>query len=424
MSVFKVLSKFKLTRCVSSIAVLALILTSAVVLSSCGDDDDDEQFKIGYMGDHAGWGDTEEIGNMAGLAVDHINEAGGVNGMSVILIRVNAPEATAAEDARGLIAEGVSAVVGPSRSDVVELVAEPVAGVEKVPFISPGSTRTSLRHAEDEDFMFRMALPDSVQGKVLGDLISGDDINEVSILYDKEDSYAVGLKDDFTNAYAGKVTESKTLDESGELMGGAALVVLGFPDLEGLTDKTKEVIATEKFQKYYFADTGKSVEFLDELKTHADEQGISPNPIEGSKGTGPIEVSAALREDFTMKYGKAPKGTFLAEGYDATVAIALAAQMAGSTDSIAIRDHLRFVTSGKGQTVMPGVKSIKQGLELAGQGRAVNYDGESGSVDWDSDGEVCSGKLTTWQYAGGEITTLDVIPEANPGGAGKAACIQ
>lgn len=421
MSILKIRSGTELLGRVSGIAVLALIFMSAVVLSSCGDSDEGEQLRIGYLGDYEGWSDTVEMQKVVELAIDHINMAGGVNGMDVKLIYADAPENVAVETANRLIEQGVSAFVGPSRSAIAEPVAEKVAGVKKVPFISPGSTATHIRDAEDMDFMFRMALPDLVQGKVLADLISENGINKISILYDEGDSYSAGLEKDFTDEYTGTVQESMTVDMADSLTGGTALLVIDFPN--SVRDALKKLITDKKFEKYYFTDSTKSEEFLNELKSHADSEGIAPDPIEGSKGTGPVEISDDLKEAFNAKYNRYPNAAFLAEAYDATVALALAAQMAGSFDSTAIRDNLRSVTSGEGEEIMPGVESLKKGLELAGQGDAINYNGASGSIDWDSDGEVCSAKFTTWQYTNGKISTLSEDSEVNPGGVNEPACM-
>ena len=421
MPILKIWSRHELFRRVSGIAVLALIFISAVVLSSCDDDDESEQLTIGYLGDYEGWSDTVEIQKMAELAIDHINTAGGVNGTDVKLMAADASKDEAVATAIRFIEEGASAFVGPSRSAIAEPVAEHVAGVKEVPFISPGSTATHIRDANDMDFMFRMALPDVVQGKVLANLISGDGIDKVSILYDDEDSYSDGLRKDFTEAYTGTVDQSETPDMAGSLSGGTALVVVDFPN--SAIDALKQMITDGKFEKYYFADAAKSESFLNELKNHAASQGIQPDPIEGSKGTGPVEVSDDLKEAFKAKYDEYPSAAFLAEAYDATVVLALAAQMAGSTDSIAIRDNLRSVTSGDGQKIVPGVESLREGLMLASRGDAINYDGASGSIDWDSDGEVCSAKFTTWQYVNGKIGTLSEESEANPDGTDKEACM-
>ncbi len=409
--------------------LLALFLASGLVFSSCTGDDSDApaQLTIGYLGDYANWDVTQEMRNVVELAVEQINEAGGVNGKPVILIAVDAgnqndEQADGAQgiiEANRLIEAGVSAFVGPSRSAITEPIATEVAGAKKVPFISPGSTRTSIRHAEDMDFMFRLALPDSAQGKVLADLIyTADKVSAVSILYQKGDSYSEGLEKDFTKNYTdlgGTVSESVGHEMASDLKSGEALVVIGFGSAIGTA--VGSLMTADTFSKYYFTDSTKVPNFLG---------GLDSDSVEGSKGTGPAELSKDIKDAFKAKFGREPLVvSFLSEAYDATVAIALAAQMAGSADGTAIRDNLRSVTSGEGEKISPGVESLMKGLMLAGDGSGVNYDGASGSIDWDRDGEICRGTIDVWTYSGGAITTVSSQPRENPDSASEdEACVQ
>ena len=414
--------------------LLSLLLASGLVFSSCGDDDSDapatdgEQLTIGYLGDYKNWDATIEMRNVVDLAIDQINEAGGVNGKPVILIDADAGNLNdqqkdgdqAVIEAERLIKAGVSAFVGPSRSANTEPVALKVAGAKKVPFISPGSTRTTIRNIEEDmGFMFRLALPDSAQGKVLADLIyTTDKISAVSILYEKDEPYAEGLEKDFTKNYTelgGTVAESKAHDMASGLKSGEALVVIGFP--KHIQAAVGNLMTAGTFNKYYFTDSTKESAFLEKLDSDS---------VEGSKGTGPADLSEDIKDAFKTKFGRGPLVLpFLSEAYDATVAIALAAQMAGSADGTAIRDNLRSVTSGEGEKITPGVKSLTKGLMLAGDGTSVNYDGASGSIDWDRDGEICRGTIDVWTYSGGAIITVGSQPRENPDSAlDDEACVQ
>ena len=421
----------RLFRHVLQAFTVIFIITAAVAFSSCDDDSKEGQLTIGYLGDYEGWAATLEIGRAVELAVDHINEAGGVNGHPVILKSAEITETKETKDdvevvnrdgvevANRLIEEGVSAFVGPSRSAQTGPVATSVAPEKMVPFISPGSTADYIRDAEDRDFMFRLALPDSVQGEVLADLVyTQDGVMSVSILYQKDDSYTEGLKGNFTTSYTnlgGSVVGSQSHDMAAALTGGEALVVIGFPNT--IDSSVKELIAraNNAFGKYYFTDSTKDEGFLGGLSTHADNNQINPNPIDGSKGTAPVDLSEDLKQAFKSKHGRDPGiQPFLAEAYDATVALALAAQMAGSAVGTEIRDNLRSVTSGGGEKIGPGIESLKMGLMLASQGDAVNYDGASGPVQWDKDGEVCAGSIGIWEYGMDGISAVSAESRDNP----------
>ena len=89
--------------------------------------------------------------------------------------------------------------------------------------------------------------------------------------------------------------------------------------------------------------------------------------------------------------------------YDAAVVIALAAAKAGEgADSEAIRDALRSVSNPPGEIVGPGVEGIMRALALIADGEDLNYEGASGAVDFDENGDV-AGTIEIWKVEGGEI---------------------
>ncbi|MCH7652192.1 MAG: class II fumarate hydratase [Chloroflexi bacterium] len=96
-------------------------------------------------------------------------------------------------------------------------------------------------------------------------------------------------------------------------------------------------------------------------------------------------------------------------GNDATIAIALAAQLAGSVDGEAIRDALVLVASPGGMVVIPGAESVAAGLEATANGDEVNYEGAATTLDWNAAGDVTTGFVGIWQYQDGTIVELEQI---------------
>ena len=95
----------------------------------------------------------------------------------------------------------------------------------------------------------------------------------------------------------------------------------------------------------------------------------------------------------------------MAEHYDATVLVALAAAKAGSTtDSAAIRDSLRFVANAPGEVVGPGRDEIAKALALIADGKDINYNGAGGDIEFDENGDVF-GTIEIWQIKDGEISS-------------------
>ena len=99
------------------------------------------------------------------------------------------------------------------------------------------------------------------------------------------------------------------------------------------------------------------------------------------------------------------------ETYDAVIALALAAQAAGSIEGAAIRDQLRSIASAPGTAVLPGPDGVAEGLRLAAAGQSINYEGASTALDWDEHGDPRSGHVVVWQItADGSIAEVESIP--------------
>lgn len=105
-----------------------------------------------------------------------------------------------------------------------------------------------------------------------------------------------------------------------------------------------------------------------------------------------------------------PVLAYVKETYDATVALAFAAQAVGSVDGAAIRDHLREIAGPPGQTVPGTPKGVADGLTLLAEGKKINFDGAANTLDWDGNGDLLRGHIGTWRFTTDErIEELDVV---------------
>ena len=69
---------------------------------------------------------------------------------------------------------------------------------------------------------------------------------------------------------------------------------------------------------------------------------------------------------------------------------------------MAIRDALRSIANPPGEVVGPGVAGIGRALAVIAEGGDINYEGASGAVDFDENGDVF-GPIEIWEITGGEI---------------------
>ena len=104
------------------------------------------------------------------LAIQHINEGGGVLGIPVESVVADATQdpSVAVVVARRLVeVEGVHALVGPNASSAALPISQSISGTLGIPTISPSATSPQLSDVEDSGYFFRTALSDAAQGPVL-----------------------------------------------------------------------------------------------------------------------------------------------------------------------------------------------------------------------------------------------------------------
>jgi hypothetical protein len=136
----------------------------------------------------------------AQLAVNEINEAGGVLGQPVQLVEGDSGDAstdTATQTVDRLLQSGVNAIVGAASSGVSLTVIDAItqAGVM---MISPANTSDQFTTYNDNNLYFRTAPPDTLQARALADLIIEDGNNTVGILA-LNDPYGTGLAENTLN---------------------------------------------------------------------------------------------------------------------------------------------------------------------------------------------------------------------------------
>jgi len=92
--------------------------------------------------------------------------------------------------------------------------------------------------------------------------------------------------------------------------------------------------------------------------------------------------------------------------YDAIYLLALAMEQGGSTDAAVITANLQSVSRG-GAAV--NVADFSRARSLIGNGTDIDYEGASGAIGFDSNGDVTSGTFRVWKIenaAFADVTTI------------------
>jgi branched-chain amino acid transport system substrate-binding protein len=352
----------------------------------------------------------------ARLAIDEVNRAGGVlNGQRLALVDADDqtnPQVAVDVATRLVQVEKVSALIGAMASGSTIPVANSVTIPNGVVQISPSSTAPAISALKDNDFVFRTAVPDGLQGQVIAREARARGVERIAIMAINS-AYGNGLmnavRENFTRL-GGTVTSATNFEGDrpsyrAELATAAgagnpqALVVVGYPANGGNTS-LRQALENGFFKNFILPDGMRDPTVVKE---------IGAKNLSGSWGTAPASTAeAALQERFRTAYRsfskEDPTQAFVAESYDAAMLIALAIQQAGSADRTAIRDALRRVANGPGERVGPG--EFARAKDLISRGTKVNYEGASGPVEFDASGDV-QGRIGVWTVRAdsGEIVT-------------------
>ncbi len=349
------------------------------------------------------------------LAVKHLNQGGGVFGMPVETVAGDStldPAKAATEASRLVEVEGIHVLVGPSSSANALAVAKNVTGPAGIPTISPSATAPTLTDVPDRDYLFRTALSDSAQGPVLARVVRQQGIANVGLVY-RNDAWGQGLANAFQEAWTEEIRavaiepdEATYLPQLRQSAGGGAqaLVLLTF-DEEAVTI-LEESLDSGLYDRFAFGDALRSPELVSV---------IGGKHLGGMYGTGagipPASASlAAWEEAYIEEYGSLPEYAYVKETYDAAIALALAAQAAGSVDGTAIRDQVRSVGSGPGTPVIAGQEGVAEALRILAAGGTADYQGAASSLDWDEHGDLSKGHIGVWRFTeDGDIEEVEVV---------------
>ncbi len=410
----------------------AAIVLVLLVVMSCGKKDpvapkppepmepvERPALKIGLLIDLSEGGSEHGVLMRRGfeMAIAHINEEG-VHGVPVVGVVADTEldRETAVAEAMDLVEdEEVHGIVGAWASSSTLAVVEDVVADAGIPMISPASSSPMLTTAMDNDFLFRTTLSDQDQGPVLAKITLEQGYGNVGMIY-RDDVWGRGIADAFENAWEGKLIRvaadpEKTtfvdeLKESkGVLEDTQALVVLAFqPNQETIV---REALDQDLYDVFVFGPTGRSLDLV---------RSIGPEHLAGMIGTSPGSAqdtpsALAWENGYETAYGNPPPFPYVKQTYDATVALALAAQAADSLEGAAIRNQLRTIGRPPGELVIAEAGSIANGLRILAEGGSINYEGAAMPLDWDENGDLATGFVAVWQFTpAGTIEVIRTVP--------------
>jgi branched-chain amino acid transport system substrate-binding protein len=377
-------------KSILSMAIAASALTLAGAAQA--------EVKVGFLGGFTGGIEslTPPIFEGARLAVQQVNEQGGILGGQTLVMPsgdTTCADASAASNAadRMVNTENVTAIVGALCTGATIAAANNAAIPGGVVMVSPASTAPAVSELDDNDLVFRTVPSDAFQGEMLAKLVIDRGIDFVAVTYVNND-YGRGLSEAFSEAFeAGGGTVAENLahednradyrSELGSLSASGAdtLVVLAYADTSGQT-VLRQAYESGMFTQYVGADgmVGDSL-----------VQAVGADVLEGMIATRPGSPDLPGTEIFNAAAEAAgidPSAVFAAQAYDAAFLVALAIEQNGSAEREGLSAALRSVSSAPGEIILPG--EWEKAVELIAQGVEINYEGASGSHEFDENGDV------------------------------------
>lgn len=408
----------------------------ALVAAACGDDDDggddtttteaseesgsgggsaDGTLTLGAMVPQTGDLNTivESLQTPIDIAIDEINEAGGVNGEEVVLVEGDdggGSAVTVAETTydQFVSSDNVDAIIGPAPSSAASKLAESL-GTDKVPACSGSTTAANLEGVGD-GYFFRTAPGDNLQGPALAELIASDNHTSVAIVA-RNDDYGSGFADSLESALGDSgvdVTEKVLYNpDSGSGYDAdvqtavnsnpEAVVVLGFND-DGaqIINAMIGAGAGPADIPIYTADGMKGSSFGETVDPE------NPGVVAGIKGTAPAAAPEGIEHPFQPVFAETGVDTiFSSYFYDCTILMALAAQAAGSDSGEEIQKA--FASNLEGDNDCQTFAECKQLLE---DGETIHYRGASSAFDEWQTMQPGTGVYDTWEFDAEGVDTI------------------
>ncbi len=395
---------------IAVVAAAAAAFLSAPAVTSA------DTAKIGFLGGFTGPIEslTPPIQMGAELAAGNVNDAGGVNGSMIEIVAgdttcVDATEAANAAD-RLVNSEGVSAIVGALCSGSTISAANNAAIPAGVVMVSPASTSPAVSGLDDNDLVFRTVPSDSFQGESLAKLLLDKGMDNIAITYINND-YGKGFADALSGAFssmggtvaANEAHEDGKADYRAEIgslasSGAEHLVVLAYADGSGQTI-IRQAVEGGDFSSFVGGDGMNAPSLIEGVGAEALEGMIITSA--GSPAGMGLDLFNGIREAAEVE-----DSVYMGQAYDAAFLLALAMQQKGSNDREGLSDALRAVANPPGEVIHPG--EWAKAVEILSAGGEVNYEGATGSQDFNENGDV-SGIINESVVQGGAIVEVGQI---------------
>jgi branched-chain amino acid transport system substrate-binding protein len=383
--------------------------------------------------------------NAVRLAVDAINQNGGINGVKLgVLGCDSATNPDAAEKAARHLVDvaKVPVIIGPGGSTVAIETFNRVARAARVLMISASATSPAISNLPDDGLLWRTVPSDAIQGEAIAEYMRNRNYRRV-VVVNRNDAYGNGLASVVAARFCGpsgpgctsqnfvtriysqldltpkQAEDQQKIANELEVIDPDVVVVVGYMS-DGLSFLN---LAKGKGYPFILTDGMRDIALTEGIKDASDNV-IVPGlddleMVCGIVGTNPASPAGPLYDAFARAYAanfQADPTTFAAQAYDATWVVALG--IAGAFGAGHVAPGGREVAEGiarliRGEEIIGGFVppgNFGRGVEiLAGSATStVDYVGVSGALDFDvTVGEASSG-IEMWRVDPDTDTILNL----------------
>lgn len=376
-----------------------------------------------------------------GLAVDDINENGGINGKQLTLIACDTAgdREQAARGAAHLVDTlGVPAILGPFSANIAFELGPGVAKESQVVMISPSTTSATISTLDDGGFVWRTAPTDRFQGEAVAGLVAQvvSDLPEeeqasakVSVLY-ADDLYATDLLAKFNSGiskfwdagledprlsppglYTSASIATKQLEDLAA-DGGApdVVVILGSTEVWDIIEDHEEHVSSmysDEDTIYIIPDLSKDLQRVESVDAKFIGR-VWGTQLSSGVTTGYLPYQLFAQRYEAKFYANPERLQFVANAFDSVYALAIAGHNAEFTGE-QLSKNLSRISGATAVDATPGGLQLAYNSIDAGQKIALN--GASGTFAFDAaSGDIdVQRNIVLWCFSGEGFVEKDVI---------------
>ncbi|MCY1016584.1 ABC transporter substrate-binding protein [Pyxidicoccus sp. MSG2] len=386
----------------------------------------------------------EQALNSIKLVIEEVNQREGINGRNFILYicDTGSDAARAREQAQWLVNEKAVPVVFTSGS-AQTIAASSVTIAAGALMMTHTSTSPDIATLPDKaqgaaGLVWRTAPSDTLQGRVIGDLLQGTitvadnatafaNTNKVVLSY-VDDPYGQGLSGVVLRRLTQPQVISAKYNRNADVTPAVTAISTQQPDITvmvGFSEDNAKVINQlaaqgTKGRKWFFTDAGKDPGLFTNL-------GANKSEVNGAYGTAPAQartgdnVYKQFANRFQAAYGKDPgQFSFTAHAFDAMYLVALGTAYAAGPDAskpqpitgARIAEGLTHMTPGAGVTAPAfdlGYNDFISARDAMRTGTVINVKGASGDLDFNNDTGEAPSEYELWKVENGAFKTVQLI---------------